>query len=144
MRRSEAAELIKQNVEPRWDELRSARVHKRVLQGLRAPPGEAAPRRGATVRGRAAWIAAAVAIAAALALLVIARGIFSGTPPPTANDEAPSRQTVSQLTRDGATRLQDSKRRVGDGRRSCRHQRDGAEGVAGLLPLTSSRIPRCC
>lgn len=70
MNRSEAAKLARENVEPPWDELRAARVQKRVLEGMRAPTASEIPR--VSYVPRAFWVVAAIsAVAAALLFFVL-------------------------------------------------------------------------
>lgn len=74
MRPSDAGDLARKNVEPPWDELRAARVQRRVVDALRAPspPAESndkKPRR----RSKLLWALAAAAVLLVTLAIVISR-----------------------------------------------------------------------
>ena len=71
MKHSEAAKLVREKVEPPWDELRAARVQKRVLESLRHEQPAGLPR--AWHLPRAACIVGALSAAAAVVLFFVLR-----------------------------------------------------------------------
>ncbi len=71
MKHSEAAKLVREKVEPPWDELRAARVQKRVLESLRNEEPAGLPR--AWHLPRAAWIVGALSAVAAVVLFFVLR-----------------------------------------------------------------------
>ena len=72
MNRSEAAKLARDKVEPPWDELRAARVQKRVMEAMRSPEVPELPR--VSYFPRSFWVVAAVCAVAAAALFFVLRG----------------------------------------------------------------------
>jgi transmembrane sensor len=71
MKHSEAAKLVREKVEPPWDELRAARVQKRVLESLRNEQPAGLPR--AWHLPRAAWVVGALSAVAAVVLFFVLR-----------------------------------------------------------------------